>query len=126
MTNEWRTQAERYRFFARHQPGLDWSEAAAEAMYRYETFGEGENPMTLFGGPVMNGYAYGKRWLNWHLTEWETAIGKGFLTKHELLTDPHLAPIRDWLIEQLRPMLAGAHILSSASHMSEPPPSPYA
>ena len=56
---------------------LDWSDAAAEAMYRYESRG-GEPP------GERNGYAVGKRWLEWHVTEWRSGLAEGLTRAEEL------------------------------------------
>ena len=93
-TAEWWIQAALYRRFAdeaRYGAVLDFSEAAAEAMYAYETFGQGVNPYGVFtSSGHYNGYAIGKRWLNWQRNAWREGIQDGLITKADLLADESL------------------------------------
>ncbi len=67
VTDRWRRKSEIYRRYARSAEATgfvcDWSEAAAEDMFRYESSG---------GTPPAkdNGYAIGKGWLDVQIASW--------------------------------------------------------
>ena len=117
-STRWEQQAVLYHHFAQDERAdtLDFSEEAAEAMYRFETFGDGPNPYGLWHEGKMNGYAVGKRWLNWHLSEWKEAVAIGLLTKNELandLTIPH-----PWIDEHMETWVAGTHLLAQSDEQA--------
>ncbi len=65
---------------------LDWSESAAASLHAYESRGTGviaEN----------NGYAIGKRWIDWQISFWTQELrnvsgGIPLLTRRELENEP--------------------------------------
>ena len=117
MTPQWVKQSQRYRraaeadaaeldaCFLRAGQGkrrgwsLDFSEQAAEEMYRYESYGEGDCSSGIFANGRINGYAHGKHMLNLQFDAWREGIALGLTTKQELLTDPTLD--QAWLAEVL-------------------------
>lgn len=101
VSKKWRDKAEVYRWFAREYPNADFSEAAAEAMYQYESTGIGRvNHYDLVDGKV-NGYALGKHLQDLQLAMWIEDLGRPFmLTKYELLNDPDLKPIKQFLVDK--------------------------
>lgn len=75
MTKQWRQRACEYREFARiaEQTGFvcDFSEAAAEELFQFETFG--------IGCPrADNGFAIGKSYLNVQIEMWQEDLSYSF------------------------------------------------
>lgn len=91
LTDKWLKQAEAYKYVASGYDKLDFSNAAAEAMFSYESFGE---PSLRYysknEGGLYNGYAVGKHAMDVMLAFWREDLLKGLLSKHELLQDPNL------------------------------------
>lgn len=56
-------------------------------MYLYETRGEGDLRMGLFGESKANGFAVGKKWMNVTLEMWKEDIRSGILFRTELEED---------------------------------------
>lgn len=108
ISKKWRAKAENYKWFARNYPNADFSEEAVYAMYDYESTGNGfVNHYDTVDGKV-NGYALGKHLLDLQLAMWIEDMARPFmLTKYELLTDPELIPIRQFLIDQFGEIEAG-------------------
>lgn len=92
ISKKWRTKAENYKWFASNY---------SNAMYDYESTGNGfVNHYDAVDGMV-NGYALGKHLLDLQLAMWIEDMARPFmLTKYEFLTDPELIPIRQFLIDQ--------------------------
>lgn len=70
---------------------LDWSEEAALALHEYESRGVGVLS-------AENGYAIGKRWIDWQIQEWSIALsdvsdGIALLLPIELVDEPLAARI---------------------------------
>ena len=61
---------------------LDFSDKALVDMYRYETHGVSIN------NPNANGFYVGKQWMDVNIKMWREDIRDGYLTKHELFSDP--------------------------------------
>lgn len=112
ITAKWRKKAEVYRFFATTkgwagiQGRMDFSEPAAVDMFEWESTGKCSSGANLDGDAIfstgmINGYAFGKRWMNWHITEWKQSIAEGLLSPEELIDDPVHAPIRDFIKKAL-------------------------
>lgn len=81
ISKNWRRMQQVYLYFAEGR--FDLSEAAAEAMYLYESKGQGNLGLGLFAGEI-NGYAVAKHWLNVTVSMWKTDLQAGLLYKHEL------------------------------------------
>ena len=79
-------KAEIYKYFSRNYT-CDLSDKALQDMYRYETFGDKTIENNLFNSEVPNGYLYGKKWLEWHKTEWRDGINDGLFLKEEFEND---------------------------------------
>ena len=88
---------------------LDFSEEAAIAMFRYETYGEGDLSQPIFSEGRVNGYAFGKHLLNLQLDLYRQGIREGLTTKAELYGDRALD--QAWLHEVLPKIPAGSHAL---------------
>ena len=104
ISAKWKEQARRYERFARRwhpAADLDFSPEAAEAMYRYETFGEGDAP-GIFGGKH-NGYMVGKHCVNLQVAMWKEALAEGLITKQELYADEDLE--HPWVEEIVKDMV---------------------
>ncbi len=100
VSKRWLKSATLYKFFARTYSGLDFSDAAAEAMYDYETYGKGYVSYAEKVDGKYNGYAVGKHLMDVQLAMWREDLNNVFmLTKHELFTDPDLEEIR-WFLKQ--------------------------
>lgn len=67
---------------------LDYSGAALLATYRCESFGGDIERLK----EARNGYAYGKQWYDWQISNWEEGLAEGTLTIAELESDPSLLP----------------------------------
>lgn len=91
MTKKWLIKAKDYKAIADRfiKKGfvLDFSEQALQKAYEFETFGKGKVDDNIFQQKTINGYLFGKQWLNWHITEWKKAIEKGLLLRSELEED---------------------------------------
>ena len=74
---KWMRMAEIYRRFASDFPNADFSDEAAMAMYRHETFGE---PMT----GRRNGFEIGKKRMDVTIEMWKEDIGNGQLFVSDL------------------------------------------
>ena len=74
-------------------------------MYEFESRGIGHvNHYDKINGKI-NGFAVGKHQMDLQFAMWKEDLRTGWpalLTKHELLTDPVLEPIREFLKEQLQ------------------------
>lgn len=93
--------AEIYRLFA--AADLDFSEEAALEMYRYETCGEGQLALGVFGaeGRRTNGYAVGKHWMDVTVKMWLQDIRDFLLFEEDLR-----GHFPDWWLDQvLKPVL---------------------
>jgi hypothetical protein len=74
ISKKWRRMQQVYLYFAEGR--FDLSEAAALAMYRYESCGEGELGLGLFSGEI-NGYVVAKHWLNVTVARWRESLQQG-------------------------------------------------
>lgn len=109
-----------YRVMADDEPGLDFSDAAAEEMFVWESTGKGALGKGLFGGEgPFNGYAVGKRYLDVMLALWKEDIRGGLLFPSELYKDPDLAPHREFIEKQLQGV-----VLRDAWFVRKPPKEP--
>lgn len=50
------------------------------SLYNHESYGTELNSSN-------NGFAIGKKWLNWHITNWKQGLIEGSLTRYDLLSD---------------------------------------
>ena len=78
--------AEMYKRFAIDEPGMDFSEEAAQAMFDYESEGHGDLSLSIFSN-TRNGYAIGKHWMDVTISMWKEDLVFGTLTKQELIQD---------------------------------------
>ena len=84
--------AKMYKRFAEDwKKELDFSDEAKEAFYNYESRGEGKFDLTSIYTPTNNGYAIGKKWMDWQISEWRDDLRpynpEGTLCKFELYED---------------------------------------
>lgn len=84
MTRRWQKIAVVYRIFGGDGPDLDYSEAAADAAYRFETDGVGGLGRGLFEDGPVNGYLVGKQWMDAQLKMWREGLREGTLFDWEL------------------------------------------
>ena len=100
VSKKWLKSAQLYKFFARTYDGLDFSDAAGEAMYHYESSGIGHvNHYDKVNG-LINGYAVGKHLMDIQLAMWWEDLSRPFmLTKYELFNDHELDEIL-WFLEE--------------------------
>ena len=98
MTPRWLKQSEVYKYFASDYDNLDFSKAAAEDMFNYESVG---SPLidysTKSAQGLFNGYAVGKHQMDITLADWVDDIKRGYLLKTEILNDksiPELAKVK--------------------------------
>ena len=94
-SRRWRKKAELYRLFAVGWDNLDFSETAAKAMFDYESTGRGNLALGIFSSSKVNGFAVGKYYRDWQVTEWRKAITDGMLSKEELYTSNKYP--KEWL-----------------------------
>lgn len=101
VSKKWLKTAQLYKFFSKDYQGLDFSDSAAEAMYNYETYGEGRVTYHEKVDGLYNGFAVGKHLMDIQIATWNEDLRRPFmLTKYELLNDPELKEIK-WFLEQL-------------------------
>ena len=86
LSKKYLKKAEIYKYFVRNG-AYDLSDKALEDMYRYETFGDNTINIDLFNSEKPNGYFYGKKWFDWHKTEWKDGIDSGLFYKEEFEND---------------------------------------
>lgn len=88
MTSSWRKKARLYKQFDFHpEIPKDYSEQAAEQMFQYESTGKCNLSSTLFHHGNVNGYYYGKRWMDWQISAWREGIRQRLFNKFELWED---------------------------------------
>ena len=101
MTEQWLKMAEIYKIFVSDKNNMDFSEKAAQEMFKYESTGKGDLKQGIFiKKGKYNGYAIGKKWMDVTLKMWREDIASGLLAKFELYEDgkyPHW-----WLDEVLK------------------------
>jgi len=95
-TPRWNRMAEMYRRFAPTDCALDWSDEAADAMFRWESSGDGELAKSLFATKPENGFAVGKKWMDVTVASWTADIKAGLLFPAEL--DGELPP---WFLRRV-------------------------
>ena len=84
-------------------------------MYLYETRGEGDLSIGLFGKEKENGYAVGKKWMNVHIEMWKKDIQQGILFRFELEKD-----YPKWFIGEFTPPLKTAGLpVQTAAHSKQ-------
>lgn len=98
ISKKWRRMRAVYLYFAEGR--FDLSDAAAEQMYLYESTGQGDLGLGLFGGNI-NGYAVAKHWLNATVAMWLEDLRLGLLRKQELY-DMIPADLHWWLDNVLK------------------------
>ena len=54
------------------------------SMYLYESKGEGRMDIGIFNQGKVNGYYLGKKWMDWHISEWKQGFRNRVLFKKEL------------------------------------------
>lgn len=81
-------------------------------LYNHESYGTELNE----NDNRSNGYVIGKKWLNWHITNWKQALVEGSLTRHDLLSD---IPDVDGYEEMIDKVLKEAYIGQTWSSMQE-------
>ena len=90
MTPRWLKKATLYKQFNPHpEIEKDYSKQAAQEMFDYESKGIGDLSLMIFddGKRKVNGYAYGKHWMDWQINAWRDGIAKGYSSKFELWAD---------------------------------------
>lgn len=80
ISRKWREKAPLYKRFAENDVRLDWSDAAMEEMFRYESVG-GEKPSKL------NGYYHGKLAMDRTISMWREGLREGTLLPWELYSE---------------------------------------
>jgi hypothetical protein len=109
MSKKYLRMAEVYKRFGGE--GLDYSDSAKRAFYDYESRGVGSGfDVTSIYTPTNNGYAIGKKWLNYHISEWKKDVvtdsnplypkGTGIVFSWEIMED--YSDI-DWLLKKTFP-----------------------
>lgn len=100
-SKNWLRMGNVYKFFAKDYPETDFSDNAMLAMFRAETYG-GEYKFGYYDRTdgKFNGYAVGKHLMDIQIAMWYEDLSQfGQLTKFELMTDPQLEPIKEFLVE---------------------------
>jgi hypothetical protein len=72
-----------YKHFASIFGTFDFGDEAMLRLYNHESYGTQLND----GDNSTNGYVIGKKWLNWHITNWKQGLVEGSITRHDLLSD---------------------------------------
>lgn len=80
MSSKFKKKALLYKHFASLFGTFDLSDEAMLKLFNHESYG------TELGSSN-NGYAVGKKWLNWHITNWKQGLVEGSITRHDLLSD---------------------------------------
>ena len=87
VSRKWWRMAAIYRRFGGESPALDYSEAAAVAMYGFESTGRGElkfGVIPVAPGGKLNGYAVGKHWMDATVKMWREDLRGMLLFRSEL------------------------------------------
>jgi hypothetical protein len=98
--------AEVYRLFGGDSSQVDYSEEAAQEMYRFETYGEGTLKQGLFSDPTRtpNGYAVGKHWSDAQVKTWIEDLYRGHLRVVELYEPyPGEMSFPHWWLDRVLP-----------------------
>lgn len=69
-----------YKHFASLFGQFDFSDESMVSLYNHESYGTELNSSN-------NGFAVGKKWLNWHITNWKQGLIEGSLTRYDLLSN---------------------------------------
>lgn len=92
ISNKWRQMAQVYMVFAERFKGVSFTEEDALEVYLWESTGKGNLEAGVFPNArsdgTRNGYALGKIWKDWHVTEWKAGIKEGWFFAWELYLDP--------------------------------------
>lgn len=101
MTNKWKKKAKLYKLFDFHpEVSKDYSDESAQAMFEYESTGKGKLMKMVFSNDPdhpLNGYAYGKYWMDWQINAWREGIKKQLSFKEELIQDLSKKYPKEWL-----------------------------
>ena len=85
IPKKWLKMAEIYEMFIPEHLECTTTDNDKQAMYRFETFGEGNLEANLFQlEPPFNGYLIGKRFMDITVAMWREDIPQGILYKYEL------------------------------------------
>jgi hypothetical protein len=101
-----------YKHFASIFGTFDFGEDAMLTLYNHESYGTQLND----GDSITNGYVIGKKWLNWHITNWKHGLVEGSITRYDLLSD---IPDVEGYKEMIDKVLNEAYIGQTWSSMME-------
>lgn len=98
-----------YKHFGSLFGTFDYSDDAMLSLFNHESYGTQLNSSD-------NGYAIGKKWLNWHITNWKQGLVEGSITRHDLLSD---VPDVEGYREMVDKVLSEAYIGQTWSSMKD-------
>ncbi len=101
-----------YKHFGSMFGNFDFSEQSMLNLYNHESYGTELGP----GESTSNGYVIGKKWLNWHITNWKQGLVEGSITRQDLESD---IPDVEGYKEMIEMVLKEAYIGQTWSSMKE-------
>lgn len=80
LSQKFKKKAILYKHFASLFGQFDFSDESLVSLYNHESYGTELNHSK-------NGFAIGKKWLNWHITNWKQGLIEGSLTRFDLTSN---------------------------------------
>lgn len=113
VSPKFKTKTHLYRHFASLFGTFDFSDQAMLRLYNHESYG---TPLGEHDN-ITNGYVIGKKWLNWHITNWKQGLLEGSLTRHDLLSDiPDVEGYKEMIDKVLNEAYIGQTWCSMSNH----------
>lgn len=109
LSQKFKKKAILYKHFASLFGQFDFSDESMVSLYNHESYGTELNSSN-------NGFAIGKKWLNWHITNWKQGLIEGSLTRHDLLSN---IPDVEGYKEVVDKVLEDAYVGQSLSSLQE-------
>jgi hypothetical protein len=98
-----------YKHFGSLFGKFDFSDESMLSLFNHESYGTELNRSD-------NGFAIGKKWLNWHITNWKQGLVEGSITRYDLLFD---VPNVEGYKEMVDKVLDEAYIGQTWSSMND-------
>lgn len=102
-----------YKHFALLFGTFDFSDEAMLRLYNHESYGTKLDDRDS----ATNGFVIGKKWLNWHITNWKQALVEGSITRYDLLSDiPDVEGYKEMVVKVLDEAYIGQTWSSMIDH----------
>lgn len=113
MSQKFKRKSLLYHHFASRKGMFDFSDDALLRLYNHESYGT----VLPVGDATKNGFVIGKKWLNWHITNWKHALVEGSISRHDLLSDiPDVDGYREMVEKVINEAYVGQTFSSILEH----------